>query len=117
MNTADKRDQDDLDQRGQRLGLAVAEAMLAVGGGGGDADAEQDDEAGDEVEAVSARLPSMAIELVWNAAQLLSAMRMIATPMLASAARVVEAGAVGGADRGALTGRAGFRPSRRRRRG
>ncbi len=45
-----KADQDDLDQRGQRLGLAVAEAMLVVGRHGRPAEAEEGDQAGDQIE-------------------------------------------------------------------
>ena len=45
-----KGDQDDLDQRGQRLRLAMAVAMLLVRRHRRPANAEEGDEAGDEVE-------------------------------------------------------------------
>ena len=51
--TDDKRrqgDQDDLDQRDQSLGFAVAEAVVAVGRQGGNPHPGERDEAGDEVE-------------------------------------------------------------------
>ena len=54
----------DLDERDQRFGLAVAEAVVVVGRRGRDTNAEQGDEAGDQVEPVSASEPSIAIEPV-----------------------------------------------------
>ena len=44
-------DDDDLDQRGERLGLAVAEAVIVVGRARGDADSEQGDQRGEQIEA------------------------------------------------------------------
>jgi hypothetical protein len=44
------RDQRDLEQRGQRLGLAVAEAMIGIRRRGRHAHAPQGDERGDQIE-------------------------------------------------------------------
>ena len=110
-------DQHDLDQRGQRLGLAVAEAMVVVGGQRRDAHPEERDQAGDEVErgvgeaaehrhrAGRPRRPALEPE-----------QEQTATATLASAARVAQRRALGLLCRGTrLTGRAGLRSSRRRR--
>ena len=43
-------DQDDLDESGQRFRLAVAEAVVGVGGHRGDPNAGQHDETGEQVE-------------------------------------------------------------------
>ena len=43
-------DDDHLDERGKRLGLAVPEAVVVVGRRSSDTNAKQDDEAGDQIQ-------------------------------------------------------------------
>jgi hypothetical protein len=59
-----KRDQDDLEQGGQRLGLAMAEAVVVIVGHGRDPHPSRVARLATRSSAVSARLPSMASEPV-----------------------------------------------------
>jgi hypothetical protein len=83
-------DQRDLEQGGERLSLAVAEAMIVIGRRAGDADAVKRDQRGEQVEPESASDPSIATEPVAKAAKAFRSSRKSAVAALAMAAQTVS---------------------------